>query len=736
MYVLIFAGVVFYAVVTGRYNLLLYCAIFVLYALGLLAKPMLVTLPCVCLLLDFWPLGRFPVCLPVRRCKPPWSSGRRVPRRKAKRNQRLPARKAAAPAERAVEWTAGTQILLLLLEKVPLLALSAASAVITPYAQAHGGSMASSSELSIGFRLENSLQSYMRYITRMFWPGKMSVLYLLDPDHVNHFYTAVAVVMLLTITGLVIWAAFYGRRYLALGWFWYVGTLVPVIGIVQVGEQTHADRYTYIPYIGLFIMLAWGIADLIALLPQFRTVFRYATGFAMMLVLATCVGWTKYQLQFWTGVEVHLRHALTITPDNWNMLNNLGVYLWKQAQKQDVKAAKAEAEGDLTSGDGIPREVRRAERRRHGAVDPRHHRASHGDRHSQQPGLSLFGVGRPRQGRVAFDGGGGIEADFSPAPQQSRPRALAEKPEVRGRRPRGGCQGRDRGKGKTTQGSGQSETRRRHRGVRQGRRIGPLAAGGPLEPRRGLSLALGVAILEKAEFHFLEILELDSISVKDRETINNFSQAYFGLARVALARNNSDAAIKYLIQALERNPQNPAALQLLAVQQFERGEYREGEKCLWPMLAGMPAPKRRELAEHSAQTSKTPTRCRKLSQPLTSSPGSLPQVPSRESRSARGDDACPARCGSDATEGPAVVGHVGRGICRSGQFPQAVQAAQIAINLANAQGNRPLTEAISQRLPSYQQGKPYRCRSMAAIGHCRRARVPNARDGSPRVGGD
>ena len=122
-----------------------------------------------------------------------------------------------------------------------------------------------------------------------------------------------------------------------MGWFWYVGTLVPVIGIVQVGEQTHADRYTYIPYIGLFIMLAWGIADLIGLLPQVRTAFRFAAGFAMMLVLATCVGWTKYQLQFWTGVEIHLRHALTITPDNWNMLNNLGVYLWKQAQEQDVK---------------------------------------------------------------------------------------------------------------------------------------------------------------------------------------------------------------------------------------------------------------------------------------------------------------------------------------------------------------------------------------------------------------
>ena len=92
-------------------------------------------------------------------------------------------------------------------------------------------------------------------------------------------------------------------------------------------------------------MLAWGIADLIDLLPQVRTAFRFATGFAMMLVLATCVGWTKYQLQFWTGVETHLRHALTITPDNWNMLNNLGVYLWKQAQEQDVEGGEGGGRG-------------------------------------------------------------------------------------------------------------------------------------------------------------------------------------------------------------------------------------------------------------------------------------------------------------------------------------------------------------------------------------------------------
>ena len=304
-----------------------------------------------------------------------------------------------------------------------MFALSAISAAITPYAQNHGGSMASTSELSFAFRIENSLQSYLTYITRMFWPGKMSVLYLLDVDHVDHVYTAVAAVALLLITGLVIWAAYYGRRYLAVGWFWYVGTLVPVIGIVQVGEQTHADRYTYIPYIGLFIMLAWGIADLIGLLPQVRTVFRFATGFAMVLVLATCVGWTKYQLQFWTDVETHLRHALTITPDNWNMLNNLGVKLWKKAQDEDVEAAKAEAKGDLETAKACHQKaVALKDDAKAQWIHGITARPTATDIHSNL-GYAYSEAERPRQGRVAFDEAVDLKP-ISPRPHNNLGRVL------------------------------------------------------------------------------------------------------------------------------------------------------------------------------------------------------------------------------------------------------------------------------------------------------------------------
>ena len=128
--------------------------------------------------------------------------------------------------------------------------------------------MASTAELPISFRIQNVLQSYAGYIGRMFWPGKMMSLHLLVMDEMGHPYVApqmvaLSVVVVLLLTALAIVAFMYGRRYLAFGWFWYVGTLVPVIGFVQVGEQAMADRYTYIPYIGLFVAVVWAVADLL-----------------------------------------------------------------------------------------------------------------------------------------------------------------------------------------------------------------------------------------------------------------------------------------------------------------------------------------------------------------------------------------------------------------------------------------------------------------------------------------
>ncbi len=712
IYVPIFAAVAVYAVVTGRYNLLLYCLVFVLFAVGLLAKPMLVTLPCLCLLLDFWPLGRFDV---VRAAAPPQRVAverMAVPRRRAKRNQRLPVRKAAVRVEQGGEGSMGKQVLLLLLEKVPLLALSAASAIITPYAQNHGGSMASESELSMAFRIENALQSYMTYITRMFWPGKMSVLYLLDVDHVNHRYTAFAVVGLLAITLLVLWGAFCGRRYLAVGWFWYVGTLVPVIGIVQVGEQTHADRYTYIPYIGLFIMLAWGIADLIGLLPQIRKSFQFATGFAMMLVLVTCVGWTKYQLQFWTGVEVHLRHALTITPDNWNMLNNLGVYLWKQGQEQDMKAAKAEAEGDLVAAktfhekavaykeDATAQWIHGITARPtatdiHSNLGYKYSESNELDKaewHLNEA-VRLKGISpRPRNnlGRVLLRRSQQLEADARAAEAKGKTdpaEALKAK------------QLKDLAKAKLNAAIEQFE---------EAVRLDPSL----LEARLNLGeVYLSLNNLDKAEFHYLQILKLVSASVKDRETLNNFSQACFGLARIAIARNKSDEAVGYLQHGLELNPQNMPSLQMLAKLRSERGEFREGEKCLWPLLAVLSRAQRRNVAEtfgrqfEEAGKRKEALRAWNfLAWAFATSPE--PQILDPEEAMKLAQYVVKVTNQQD----PLSLDTLAAALAASGQYGQAVQVAQAAVRLANSSGNQPLARAISSRLQFYQQGKPYRCK--------------------------
>ncbi len=760
-------GFLAYVGYTKKPSVLRYIPVFVLLALGLLAKPMLITFPCVCLLLDYWPLRRLKVARNANPTPRPTAAERPAAlRRKAKRNQRLPtaAREPRAPqpgvsAQRSI----GEQIFRLVVEKIPLFALSAFSAVITPIAQAHGGSMASESELSIFFRLENSMQSYLTYITRMFWPGKMSVLYLLDPDHVNHYYTALAVAVMVSVTALVIWAAVYhGRRYLAVGWFWYVGTLVPVIGIVQVGEQTHADRYTYIPYVGLFIMLAWGVADLMALVPQIRPAIRYAAGFAMVFLLATCVGWTKYQLQFWTGVEVHLRHALTITPDNWNMLNNLGVYLWKQAQEQDVKAGKAEAEGNAEEAKGY--QTRSVALKKDAEAQWIHGitaRPTATDIHSNlgymyserndldkaewhlTRAVDLKPISpRPHNnlGRVLLRRSQQREADAREAEANSKIDLSALEVQARSNKA-------DADKLKAIkeriQKSGLSDQQFQQA---EAAKVKPFKDEAKFKLNRAMeefnkAVELDPSLLEarlnlgevylssherdkaennadkaeddlvQAEMHYNAILKLMSGSVKDRETISNFSQASLGLARIALARKNSDAALPYLEKALELNPQNLGAMQYLVLQRFLRGEYRDGEKVLWSLLAVLPPPRRRDMAEQlfgQLMGAGNPNAAVRALDFLTWAFATSPDPPRVLDPEAAGKL---AQRLMDITKNqdPLALDTVAAALAANGQYKQAVQVATAAINLANSKGNKQLAGAIAPRLLLYQQEKPYRC---------------------------
>ena len=228
-----------------------YLLVLVLLGLGLMSKPMLVTVPFVLLLLDVWPLGR--VSHPAK-----WAVWRRM-----------------------------------ILEKIPLFALAAVSCVVTLMVQQRGGAVAEFQAIPLKLRLENALVSYIAYLGKMIWPDRLAVLYPL-PHSIPLPAVAAAVLLMAGISYLVVRAA--GRRpYLAVGWFLYLGTLVPVIGLVQVGLQSMADRYTYIPLIGLFVMAAWGIPDLLVRFPYRRHLLPVS---ASLLILGFAIT-ARAQVRHW-----------------------------------------------------------------------------------------------------------------------------------------------------------------------------------------------------------------------------------------------------------------------------------------------------------------------------------------------------------------------------------------------------------------------------------------------------
>jgi hypothetical protein len=267
---------------TLHYSLALVC-----FALGLMAKPMLVTLPFVLLLLDYWPLGRL---------------------QRSTSNAQLP------------------MIRRLIYEKLPFFALALASSLVTFVVQRKGGAVSSLTTLSVGARIANAAVSYARYLGKTFWPDNLSVLY----PHPGHWLVwQVAGAGLLLAGGTAGALALRRRRpYLPVGWLWYVGTLVPVIGLVQVGIQSMADRYMYVPAIGVFIMLAWGLWDLTAGWRGQRVAL--ATGGAV--ALACCGAVTRSQVGYWTNSETLFRRAVQVTKKNYLAYNNLGYYLSGQGR--------------------------------------------------------------------------------------------------------------------------------------------------------------------------------------------------------------------------------------------------------------------------------------------------------------------------------------------------------------------------------------------------------------------
>jgi tetratricopeptide (TPR) repeat protein len=258
------------------------------FALGLMCKPMLVTLPFVLLLLDYWPLKRF-----------------------------------TQPGGRLVPWR-------LIVEKVPLLALSGAACVATIFAQTEA--IQPFENIFLPLRVGNALISYVAYLGQMFWPSGLAVLYPFTARGVEVAGVVLSVVVLAGIsTGVFVLRR---RPYLLTGWLWYLIMLVPVIGIVQVGAQARADRYTYLPQIGLYVLLTWAAADLCAGWRHRRVVL----GGCSTIILMALIFCARTQTSYWRNSESLWTHTLACTSDNFIGHNNLGGALLQKGSVDEAIA--------------------------------------------------------------------------------------------------------------------------------------------------------------------------------------------------------------------------------------------------------------------------------------------------------------------------------------------------------------------------------------------------------------
>ena len=258
-----------------KQNVARYCVVAILFACGLMSKPMLVTVPLVLLLLDYWPLQRIVDLRTLRQ---------------------------------------------LAVEKIPLLALSAASCVATILAQ--GGPAGDMEPFPLTWRINNALVSYLTYIWQMLWPAHLAVFYPHPEDRLPLWEIILASIVLIGMTT----AAFMLRRtrpYILTGWLWYVVMVVPVLGVLQIGMQGHADRYSYLPQIGLYLLLTWAIADL-ANSWRYR---REILGISAAIVLVALSWMARPQVRYWRNSETLWRRTLAVTTDNHVAHNNLGVLL-------------------------------------------------------------------------------------------------------------------------------------------------------------------------------------------------------------------------------------------------------------------------------------------------------------------------------------------------------------------------------------------------------------------------
>jgi tetratricopeptide (TPR) repeat protein len=281
-----------YARYAERPGLIRYLVVFLCFGLGLISKPMLVTLPFVLLLMDYWPLCRIGLSV---------SGG----------EKRIP-------------------VLRLVLEKVPLMTAALYASLLTFSAVKRMGGMASFKSIPLKPRVENALVSYVTYIGKMIWPQHLAVFYpypAMQPG-----WQVIGASLLLVFISLIVFWTLRRHTYLTVGWLWYIGTLVPVIGLVQTGSQAIADRYAYIPLIGVFIIIAWGVPDLVAGWRHKK--IGLATAVAVLLSILMPVTWL--QVRYWKNSITLFDKALDVTTNNYIAHNGLAVALAKEGKTAEA----------------------------------------------------------------------------------------------------------------------------------------------------------------------------------------------------------------------------------------------------------------------------------------------------------------------------------------------------------------------------------------------------------------
>jgi tetratricopeptide (TPR) repeat protein len=286
-----------YILYTEHPDLRRYLLVLLFFTLGLMSKPMIVTLPAILLLLDFWPLGR----LQVHRLPSIGGSGMAKP-----------------------------PVIRLIWEKVPLFALAAATIGVTLLSTREVGTLKSLEVFTMSSRMANALVSYVSYMAKMIWPQHLAVYYP-HPRAIPLWQSAGAAIILVGLSVMAV-RAWRNRPYLTVGWLWYLVTLSPVIGLVQAGSQAMADRYTYLSLIGLFIMAAWSV-------PSFLEGWRHRRGALVVLstvLLSVLAMSTWVQVRYWQNSVTLFRHAIEVTIDNYFAHNNLGVALARQGRLDEA----------------------------------------------------------------------------------------------------------------------------------------------------------------------------------------------------------------------------------------------------------------------------------------------------------------------------------------------------------------------------------------------------------------